>query len=151
VAAERRFLSATTGFDERSTHDFVRSNLAQGNPHFVAVAGPEESVVGWCDITPTAPWDGFRHVGRLGMGLLPAWRGRGHGRMLLREALGDCPGRRFHRVELEVLASNARAIRLYECAGFRHEGRSVAACILDGRLEDILRMALLMGPLSGRA
>ena len=71
--------------------------------------------------------------------------------MLLAEALGACPGRRFHRVELEVFASNARAIRLYERAGFRHEGRSVAACILDGRLEDILRMALLMGPLSGRA
>jgi putative acetyltransferase len=54
-------------------------------------------------------------------------------------------------VELEVFASNAPAIRLYERAGFRHEGRAVAACILEGRIEDILRMARLLGPMAGRA
>ncbi len=151
VAAERRFLAVTTGFDLRATDDFVRSNLAQGNPHVVAVTGPSDEVVGWCDIVPAAPWEAFRHVGRLGMGLVPGWRGRGLGQLLLGEALAACPGRRFFRVELEVFASNAPAIRLYERAGFRHEGRAVAACILEGRIEDILRMARLLGPMAGRA
>ncbi len=147
VASERRFLAVTTGFDLRATVDFVRCNLAQGNPHYVVVTGPDDDVVGWCDIVPALPWEGFRHVGRLGMGLLPGWRGHGIGRELLAAAMGDCAARGFLRVELEVFASNTRAIRLYEGAGFLHEGRSVAACQIDGRWEDIVRMAQLMGAL----
>ena len=147
VAGERRWLAVTSGFDERATDDFIRTNIAQGNPHYVVVASPGERVVGWCDIVPALPWESFRHVGRLGMGLLPSWRGHGLGRELLAVAMGDCGRRGFLRVELEVFASNTRAVRLYEDMGFRHEGRSVAACHLDGRWEDILRMARLMGPL----
>ena len=150
VAAERRFLAVTSGFDHHATLGFIHANIAQHNPHLVAVTHPGGQIVGWCDIVPAHPWDGARHVGRLGMGLLPPWRGRGLGTQLLRTALVACTPRRFHRVELEVFATNQRAIRLYERAGFRHEGRAVAACILDGRIEDILHMALLLGPLAPR-
>ena len=150
VAGERRWLAVTSGFDERATDDFIRANIAQANPHYVVVASPGERVVGWCDIVPSLPWDSFRHVGRLGMGLLPSWRGHGLGRELLEAAMADCERRGFLRVELEVFASNGRAVRLYEDMGFRHEGRSVAACRLDGRWEDILHMARLMGPLRAR-
>lgn len=147
VAGERRWLAVTTGFDERATDGFIRTNIAQGNPHYVVVSSPGERVVGWCDIVPSLPWDTFQHVGRLGMGLLPSWRGHGLGRELLSIAMGDCERRGFFRVELEVFASNRRAVRLYEQGGFQHEGRAVAACQLDGRWEDILHMACLLGPL----
>lgn len=150
VAGEKRWLAVTSGFDERATNDFIRTNIAQGNPHYVAVTSTGEGIVGWCDIVPALPWDSFRHVGRLGTGLLPSWRGRGLGRELLSVAMGGCERRGFFRVELEVFASNGRAVRLYEKSGFRHEGRSVAACQLDGRWEDILRMARLLGPLRAR-
>ena len=49
-----------------ATRAFVLSNIAKGVPQFVAVAGG--SVVGWCDITPMED-EGFRHRGRLGMGV----------------------------------------------------------------------------------
>lgn len=150
VAGERRWLAVTTGFDERATHDFIRSNIAQGNPHYVVVSSPGERVVGWCDIVPALPWESSQHVGRVGMGLLPSWRGHGLGRELLAMTMGDCERRGFFRVELEVFASNGRAVRLYEAMGFRHEGRALAACQLDGRWEDILHMASLLGPLQAR-
>lgn len=50
------------------------------------------------------------------------------------------------RIELEVFASNVAAIALYERLGFVHEGRKRSARILDGRIEDMLCMALVTTP-----
>ena len=47
------------------------------------------------------------------------------------------------RVELEVFASNARAIRLFERAGFVREGTKRRARFLDGREDDVVCMARL--------
>jgi ribosomal protein S18 acetylase RimI-like enzyme len=97
-------------------------------------------VVGWVDVE-RVPWEGMRHVGRLGMGLLPAYRGRGLGGALLQAALRASAHAGVTRVELEVDASNERAVALYRAAGFREEGRKVDARELDGRTDDILIMA----------
>jgi RimJ/RimL family protein N-acetyltransferase len=89
------------------------------------------------------PFEGIRHVGRLGMGILPAYRGQGLGRRLLREVLSrmfDCG---MLRVELEVFSSNLPAIKLYERAGFVTEGRKRLARVLDGVEDDILVMGIL--------
>jgi RimJ/RimL family protein N-acetyltransferase len=50
---------------------------------------------------------------------------------------------RLERIELNVFEDNARAIRSYEKAGFRHEGRLRRAQFGEGRHFDVLRMALL--------
>jgi len=50
---------------------------------------------------------------------------------------------RLERIELNVFEDNARAIRSYEKAGFRHEGRLRRAQFGDGQYFDVLRMALL--------
>ncbi len=105
--------------------------------------GLEQSVViGWCDVT-VMPSEGMRHVGRLGMGILPAYRRQGLGRRLLREALGRMFGSGLLRVELEVFASNLPAIKLYEREGFVTEGRKRLARILDAVEDDIVVMGIL--------
>lgn len=53
----------------------------------------------------------------------------------------------LHRIELTVLATNARAIALYERLGFRHEGRLRDAQFRDGAYVDVLAMALLASDL----
>jgi [ribosomal protein S18]-alanine N-acetyltransferase len=52
----------------------------------------------------------------------PKWRRKGHARSLFRELRASCVPRGIRRVHLEVRASNAPAIALYEALGFRVSG-----------------------------
>jgi diamine N-acetyltransferase len=70
-----------------------------------------------------------------------AW-GRGYGteavRLLVRHAFADLG---LRRVELHVFATNRRAIRAYEKAGFEVEERRARAACVGGRYLDVLVMA----------
>lgn len=137
VARERRWLFFIDAPDPEDVERFLEESAPI---QFLAERGGE--IVGWCDITPSLR-EGCRHTGILGMGLRAEYRGLGLGRKLLRRALEAAHAAGLTRIELEVFASNRRAIDLYEKAGFAHEGRKRGARILDGRVEDILLMALL--------
>jgi diamine N-acetyltransferase len=50
---------------------------------------------------------------------------------------------RLERIELHVYEDNGRAMRSYEKAGFRHEGRLRNGRFAEGRHSDVLLMALL--------
>lgn len=49
----------------------------------------------------------------------------------------------LNRIYLQVFASNPRAIRAYEKAGFIHEGRKRQAEFRNGRYTDVLLMSIL--------
>ena len=140
VSRERRYLGNTSGFSAEQTRAFIASLADSGGIQLVVVA--DARIVGWCDVTPFS-FEGMRHVGRLGMGLLPPFRGQGLGRRLVREALGHVFAKTLQRVELEVFASNKIAIGLYEREGFVMEGRKRRARFLDGAEDDILIMGCL--------
>ena len=138
VARERKHLGNTVGFPLDSTISFVKmfeeNNLAQ----FFAMEN--ERVVGWCDIQPK-PFEGMKHVGVLGMGILREFRGKGLGSKLLEKALNHAKTvNGIEKVELEVFKSNAVAIRLYERFGFVIEGERVKGRKLDGIYDNILLM-----------
>jgi ribosomal protein S18 acetylase RimI-like enzyme len=141
VARERRYIGFVEGPSLESTREFVRSILGGAGLQFLAVA-PDSTVVGWCDVIRN-PLDGFRHVGRLGMGLLPEYRRRGLGRLLVTKAILSAHEAGIERVELEVFASNEVAIRLYRALGFVTEGIKRRARKLDGQYEDNVLMALI--------
>ncbi|MEM5458107.1 GNAT family protein [Paraburkholderia phytofirmans] len=71
-------------------------------------------------------------------------RGRGIGeaatRQTLEHAFGDL---NLNRISLTVLASNTRAIALYEKVGFRAEGLLRQAAFKGGRYLDVTPMAIL--------
>ena len=140
VARERRYIGLTHAFPLPATAAFVRQMIASGGVQLVAVTATDE-VVGWCDIE-RQQLEGFRHVGRLGMGLLPLYRRQGIGRQLAKAAIGAARAAGIERIELEVFASNTGAIRLYEQLGFTREGVKTRARKLDGREDDIVLMAL---------
>ena len=82
---------------------------------------------------------------RLAVGLYaPALMGRGIGRdaihMALRHAFGKLG---MHRVDLKVLADNARAIAAYRACGFVEEGRERESCFLEGSWHDDVVMGVL--------
>ena len=76
----------------------------------------------------------------------PAARDRGIGthvvRSLVEFAFRDL---NLHRVSLHVFASNRRAIRVYEKAGFRREGVMRQAAHVDGSYVDLVIMGILRG------
>ncbi len=136
VARERRYLMAVEAFPLEVTRHFVKGNLSRGYPQVVAMVG--EELVGWCDIVPTNPFPGFAHSGRLGMGIIAGWRGKGIGRALMDAALKAVPAAGFRRVELDVFSSNKAAIGLYRRCGFTPEGIKRGVRDLDGILDDLI-------------
>lgn len=72
------------------------------------------------------------------------FRGRGIGRLCTRFALEyGFRELNLNRITLTVLATNARARRLYESVGFQVEGCFRQAQIKDGVYVDIIAMAIL--------
>ena len=139
VSRERTFLLATDGFTLEQTRGYLAHLHANGGVALVAVQ--DARVVGWLDIAP-GPFEGLTHCGRLGMGLAPEARGQGLGRALLERGLDEAFAS-FERVELEVLASNTRAERLYRRCGFVEEGRRRRARYIDGVYDDFVQYGLL--------
>lgn len=140
VARERRYLAFLEGPPLDSSRAFVRDNIAQGHPHYVALDGGR--VVGWCDITPPGR-PVYAHGGILGIGVLPAWRGKGTGRRLMAATLAAARARGLKRVGLTVYDHNERAAALYRKMGFAVEGRQRKACLIDGVYHDVILMGLL--------
>jgi len=139
VARERKYLASLEAPPLESVREFVLENIAKGNPQFVVIA--DDGVVGWCDIVrQTRPI--HAHAGVLGMGLLPTYRGRGHGRKLIELTLHAAKLVGFSRVELTVHADNPLAISLYERVGFVREGIKRRAMCIDGRFGDVIMMAI---------
>jgi RimJ/RimL family protein N-acetyltransferase len=62
---------------------------------------------------------------------------------MLAETLAAAREAGFTRIELTVYDTNAAAIALYRKHGFIEEGRKRRARVLDGRVDDMVCMALL--------
>jgi RimJ/RimL family protein N-acetyltransferase len=138
VAEERHYLNTVKAFSLDETQAFVKMLLDGGGVQFVALDGSR--VVGWCDVVRNQ-YEGMRHSGLLGMGILREFRHQRIGAELLRRTLEGAKEGGIERVELEVFSSNERAIQLYERTGFVLEGRKRRARILDDVETDILMMA----------
>jgi RimJ/RimL family protein N-acetyltransferase len=79
----------------------------------------------------------------IGIGERDYW-GKGYGtdamRVVLRYAFIEL---NLHRVSLDVFEYNPRAVRSYEKAGFRHEGRARGVLHRAGRRWDLIYMGIL--------
>jgi RimJ/RimL family protein N-acetyltransferase len=81
------------------------------------------------------------------IGILAQASGQGLGTRLMQEAERYAAGHGVHRLELNVMAHNSRAIALYERMGFAVEGRRRDCLWVNGRFRDELYMSkLLPGP-----
>ena len=140
VAREQRYLAQIEALPLERMEAFVRESVANDAVQFMAV--DRGQVVGWADVFPA--WaHAVAHVGSLGMGVLPAYRGRGIGRRLLEACIAKAWAKGLTRIELEVLADNDRAIGLYRAFGFEQEALKRRAMRFDGVYHDALLMSLL--------
>lgn len=138
VAREHRWLGLVEAPPLESVRAFGLGYIAAGIPRFVALLDGE--VIGWCDVFPLK-LEGFRHRGDLGMGVDKRYRHMGIGERLVRRAIQAAKELGLERIDLEVYASNAPAIKLYEKLGFVTEGVKRRGRKLDGQYDDIVEMA----------
>jgi len=96
-------------------HDLEAGNLVS------VVAEVDSRVVGNCIVRRKSPGTPLDHVGSLGLWIRKEYRGRGIGTMLMKATIDGCRGK-FEAIELTVLATNERAMRLYSKFGFRRIG-----------------------------
>lgn len=140
VARERLYLARTAAPPLPDTTVFISDLIDKGMTQFYALEGNQ--VVGWCDII-RQQGEFTQHVGGLGMGVIKDYRSMGIGKQLLRMSIEDAFSKGIERIQLDVYASNARAIALYEKLGFQHEGCRRMAAYFDGAYHDLNQMALL--------
>ncbi|MEJ7797450.1 MAG: GNAT family N-acetyltransferase [Solirubrobacteraceae bacterium] len=140
VAEEGRWIATEPPVDVEAFAARVRAMLADGHDELF-VLDDGGGVVG------TLGLHGTRAAGvhALGMAIVAAERGKGHGRAMLRAAIEHARSMGLHKIELEVWPDNERAIALYESAGFEVEGvRRDHYRRRDGSLRSSQIMALLL-------
>jgi len=146
VARERRYIAMTEAPPLESVTAFVLGNVQSDAPQFVALDG--DRVVGWADVVPSFA-QAVSHCGRLGMGVLPGYRGRGIGARLLEASVAKARAKGITRIELDARADNGAALRLYERAGFRREALKRNAMRFDGVYFDSVQMSLILAGAGG--
>lgn len=117
------------------------AQLAARNDRFVLLVAELEGRVLGAGALTLAREPRRAHVATLGMHVATSVQGRGVGGALMRGLLETATARRVTRVQLTVYPDNDRAVRLYERAGFAHEGRSRSSSYRDGAYVDDLVMA----------
>ena len=140
VAAEKKYLAMVKAPPLARVRDFVLENIRRNHAQYVAEV--DGQLVGWADVSP-GERDSTRHMGRIGMGIIDGFRGRGIGRRLLEAVIEHCWRVGLVRIELEVFVDNEPAIALYKKLGFQYEGRLRKARLIDGEYRDVFHMALL--------
>jgi Acetyltransferases, including N-acetylases of ribosomal proteins len=138
VARERKYLGSTEGFSFDATFLFTKTIIENNLAQYFAI--DNNQVVGWCDIIPKS-YEGLRHVGVLGMGILPEYREKGLGTLLLQKTIEHARNiNHLEKVELDVFESNSAAIALYRKFGFDVEGKRENGRKLNGVYDTILLM-----------
>ena len=111
-----RTLAEETGFDPTRWQARLGADAAT----FVTVVDRQD-----CGLATGAPWPGRPGVaGLFGMWVAPSARRGGVGLALIRAVAGWAQGAGFTRLALNVGNANARAIALYDRAGFVATGRT---------------------------
>jgi RimJ/RimL family protein N-acetyltransferase len=120
--------------------------------HLTAARRPEPGQYRWavehngrCVGSAGLRVDAGQHRATYAVGLFAAaLRGQGLGREITRLVVAwGFDGLGLHRIELEVLAFNSRAIRCYLACGFRQEGVRREAELYPDGWKDLISMGLL--------
>ena len=123
VCAESRYLlkepeEVTMTLEQETA--FIQNTNASGNK-LLLLGFLDGNYVGNCSITGM---DTVRHLHRasVGIALFQKYTGMGIGRAMLEKLIAVAKETGFEQVELEVVAENERAIRLYKNMGFEIYG-----------------------------
>lgn len=131
---------------EKSTVDFFKKMIEEAKPenHYFSIRALDDNrLLGDVGLDVVSGWMGRNAFVGIGIGNRTDW-GKGYGtdamKLALRFAFTEI---NLERVTLNVFEYNPRAIRSYEKAGFKHEGRMRGGLLKDGKRWDMLYMGVL--------
>jgi RimJ/RimL family protein N-acetyltransferase len=132
-------------YSVRASKEWIEKQLeaSQPNTYWFAIRSLEDDrLLGDIDLAVTT-WGGRDAFVGIGIGERDFW-GKGYGteamQLALRFAFTEL---NLRRVTLDVVENNQRAVRSYEKAGFRIEGRERQAIQREGHRWDVLFMGIL--------
>lgn len=150
VQLDRQIVGMRTGFADAAVPlpemtptewDRRLEHRGDGRWWFVIETVEDDRFVGICTLKDH---HATNRAAAIGIRLLQEEWGRGLGteavRLLLRFAFDDLD---LHKVKLDVLADNQRAVRSYRSCGFQVDARRRQARFRDGRAQDVLDMSIL--------
>ncbi len=137
---------ASNVYSTKVSTNFFEKMIKDDSPqhHFFSIRALEDNrLLGDINLDVVNNWGSRNSFVGIGIGNRENW-GKGYGtdamKIILRFAFTEI---NLHRVTLSVFEYNPRAIRSYEKAGFRHEGRVRKALLRDGKHWDMLYMGIL--------
>jgi RimJ/RimL family protein N-acetyltransferase len=126
--------------------DFFKKMLEDAKPeqHFFSIrALDDDRLLGDINLDVINNWNGRTAFVGINIGERSNW-GKGYGtdamQIVLRYAFTEI---NLNRVMLNVFEYNPRAIRSYEKAGFKHEGRARGGVLREGKRWDVVYMGIL--------
>ena len=141
VIGEQKYLGSAEPFSSEAQNSYLKEVFEKHYPMMVSELN--QTIIGVCDIIPY-PELGFRHVGKLGMWVLPEYRGKGVGRELLVHTLSEAKKFGLEKVELQVYSDNQPAISLYKSVGFVQEGERTKVRKLNSIYQNLMNMGLFL-------
>jgi RimJ/RimL family protein N-acetyltransferase len=117
--------------------------LLRDENHTMLVAEQDNKLVGYVEASG-GKFHRNRHSAHIVIGILQAFTGQGIGTQFFQELEEWAHQRNIHRLELTVMAHNARGIALYKKQGFMIEGTRRDALLLNGQYIDEFYMAKLL-------
>jgi len=107
----------------------------------VLIANVSEGPVGYGQIKHI---DYANRSVELGFHIAPEHQGKGRGTALVKKLVEFASTTlNMHRLYLQVFASNAKAIHVYEKCGFVQEGIQRDKVLKDGRFRDVMMMSII--------
>lgn len=136
------FCSQPSELSEQNVVKTIKT-LSEHDQGIYLVAEREEKIVGHAFLEPLH-LKSIRHVAQLSIGVHHGWQEKGIGTALMQQLVDWAKqSEKIEKIELNVRASNSRAIALYKKMGFVEEGRlkNRIKIDVDHYIDDIL-MAL---------
>ena len=148
VRTETDYLLA--GVDE-AEHDPVkmvqRLETAKNSPTDIQIcAFVDGALVGSAGVTLIRNRRKMLHRAEFGISILQAYNGLGIGNALTEQCIACAKQAGFLQLELEVVAENASAVKLYASAGFREYGRNPRGFRARTGWQEVILMRLELEP-----
>ena len=123
----------------KTQHERTQQLILASN-HKILLAMYDEALVGFVGLTQGL-FERNKHCAALMIGVLVNYWEQGIARQLMQQSLLWAEARGIVRIEVDVLAANERAIKLYQRFDFKEEGTKQAALFVDNTYLDEILMA----------